>query len=74
VVLGLKNLSGKPDEAWLFTARSKMLATKTFVNGHSRRRGAQALFPINIQGCAIYPPRPPARLLLSIYKEEESLA
>ena len=35
-VLGFKNLSGKPDEAWISTALSEMLATEMAAGGHLR--------------------------------------
>jgi TolB-like protein len=36
-VWGLKNLSGKPDEAWLATALSEMLATELAAAGEQIR-------------------------------------
>ena len=35
-VLGFKNLSGNPDEAWISTALSEMLATEMAAGGHLR--------------------------------------
>jgi DNA-binding winged helix-turn-helix (wHTH) protein/tetratricopeptide (TPR) repeat protein/TolB-like protein len=65
-VLGLKNLSGKPDEAWLSTALSEMLATELAAGEQMRavpgEKVAQAKIDLGLVAADGYSPETLARI------------
>jgi DNA-binding winged helix-turn-helix (wHTH) protein/tetratricopeptide (TPR) repeat protein/TolB-like protein len=65
-VLGLKNLSGKPDEAWLSTALSEMLATELAAGEQMRavpgEKVAQAKIDLGLADADGYKPETLARI------------
>jgi hypothetical protein len=64
--LALKNLSGKPDEAWLSTALSEMLATELAAGEQMRavpgEKVAQAKIDLGLADADGYSPETPARI------------